>query len=59
MRLVNDVRTRTVMGEAARRTARGFTSEAAGVGFALKVLDVVMERGTVERRQAVRGSDAA
>jgi hypothetical protein len=46
------------MGEAARRTASGFTSEAAGTGFAIKTLDVVARRGGVERRQAVMGSDA-
>jgi glycosyltransferase involved in cell wall biosynthesis len=57
-RLAGDVRTRTVMGEAARRTASGFTSEAAGTGFAIKTLDVVARRGGVERRQAVMGSDA-
>jgi glycosyltransferase involved in cell wall biosynthesis len=57
-RLLRDVRTRTAMGEAARRTASNFTSESAGTGFALKVLDLVMERGIVERRQVVMGSDA-
>jgi glycosyltransferase involved in cell wall biosynthesis len=57
-RLVGDVRTRTAMGEAARNTASGFTSEAVGAGFALKVLDIVMRRGDVERRQAEMGSDA-
>jgi glycosyltransferase involved in cell wall biosynthesis len=59
MRLVKDVPTRMVMGEAARRTACGFTSEAAGVGFAITVLDVVMRRGNVERPQAMTSSDAA
>jgi glycosyltransferase involved in cell wall biosynthesis len=57
-RLAGDVRTRTVLGEAARRTASGYTSEAAGTGFAIKVLDVVARRGGVERRQPVLGSDA-
>jgi hypothetical protein len=34
------------MGEAARRTASRFTTDAAGVEFALNVLDVMMRRGT-------------
>jgi glycosyltransferase involved in cell wall biosynthesis len=45
-RLLGDVRTRTAMGEAARRTASRFTTDAAGVEFALNVLDVMMRRGT-------------
>jgi glycosyltransferase involved in cell wall biosynthesis len=57
-RLVGDVRTRMAMGDAARRTASRFSSEAADAEFAIKVLDVVARRGDVERRQAVMGSDA-
>jgi glycosyltransferase involved in cell wall biosynthesis len=57
-RLVTDVRTRTVMGEAARRTASGFTSDAAGAGFAITLLDVVLRRRVVERQRLVVGSDA-
>jgi glycosyltransferase involved in cell wall biosynthesis len=57
-RLLGNVQTRTAMGEAARRTASSFTSEAAGAGFAIQVLDVVTQRSLEGRRPAVIESDA-
>ena len=51
-RLIGDVRTRTELGEAARRTASRFTTDASCAEFADYVHSAVRRNGVVDRRAA-------